>query len=215
MARTVKINIDKHMAIIGETGEGKTPIANDLYKNTVCVQGVPAHSLYVDFEDVGEIDSVVEVNLKTDDLDLIKQAFAQGKRVSVIPSEDKERRIKEIQALWKYLQTLNLVIAVFADEIQEYGNEDANPFNKFAVRGQKYGIHLVAITQRVAKLPTTIATQSNVILHFGVSNMEKKYYKDRNLPAEEIIGRVNPAPKHSFVIYRRGSGVSQPFKLNI
>lgn len=215
MAQTASIEIDKHMAIIGETGEGKTPIANNLFQNVTTRANAKAHSLYVDFEDMGEVKADVRVDLSTDDLSRIEEAFREGKSVSVVPSEDKERRIKQIKGLWKYLKTLNLVIVVFADEIQEYGKEEANPFTKFAVRGQKYGIHLVSITQRVAKLPKTIGTQSNVILHFHVSELEERYYRDNGLPADKILPILSKTPKHSFVLYIRGSGVSSPMMLDL
>lgn len=212
MAQVFHIPLEKHMIMIGETGEGKTPVADNINENAVSSSG-NLGVLIFDIEGLSEFESDLEADKNTDS-EKIRSTLESGGTVVVETPESSEETVELVKAVWRMLKKWKLHVLVIADEIQEYGNESSNPFNVYAKRGRKYGIHLLAISQRVANIPKTVATQSNVILHFEVSKMEEKYYNERNIPYKPFADLVD-YERHSFRVYYRGRGVSSALKLNI
>jgi len=199
------LDIRKHMAIVGETQSGKTYLADKMFRQT--------GGLFIDFEDVGDISCDVETD-RTTDYEKIKNGLDAGKRVCYIPSETRDRREKEIEIIWRKLKKLNRNITVYADEIQEYGGDTKNRFDKFAVRGLKYGIHLIPISQRPAWISKTIATQSPKWIFFDVGDFERRYFREYQLPFGKLQEKLEGAGNYSFVIYERGELVKGPFKIS-
>jgi len=102
---------------------------------------------------------------------------------------------------------------VYADEIQNWGDSRKNEFDVFAIRGLKHGLHLVAVSQRPAKISKTIISQSKTIIFFDISTFEKKYFKEYELPYDEINSMFVEAPKYSFVVFTKGKGLFGPYRL--
>lgn len=207
------IPLEKHLTMIGETGEGKTPVADNISQNATTNGPDSLGVLIFDLEGLSEFSSDLEADKSTEEEE-IKKTLKNGGTVVVEVPEDPEEAKELVLAIWSLLKKWKLHVLVIADEIQEYGTESGNPFVVYARRGRKYGVHLISISQRVAKVPTTIATQSNVILHFEVSEMEEKYYNERNIPYSPF-SELLEYERHSFKIYFRGQGVSEALKLNI
>lgn len=203
---------DKHLALFGETQSGKTTLGNRIAQNFQD-HGV----LFIDLEDMNEIESTERYD-KDSDLENLRDDLGQGKTVRYVPDAwDKDTRKEEIKVLAKKLIfEWNIPVYVFADEIQEYGDSSSSPFDVFAVRGLKRGVHLVAITQRPAKLSKTIATQTDTFIFFEVGEFERGYFQAYNLPFEPLIQRFqNLSGDYWFLVYSRNSGLSQPLKLNL
>jgi Cdc6-like AAA superfamily ATPase len=212
-ATVFDIPLEKHMVMIGETGEGKTPVANNISKNAESTGTDELGVLVFDLEGLGEFNSDLEADKHTDSEE-IKEVLQNGGNVVVEVPENGKEADNLVSGVWKLLKRWKLHVLVIADEIQEYGNEGGNPFPVYAKRGRKYGVHLISISQRVANVPKTVATQSNVILHFEVSEMEEKYYNERNIPYSPFAELLE-YERHAFKIYFRGEGTSQALKLNI
>jgi len=197
--------MNKHTAILGETQSGKTLLADHLFQLT--------GGLFIDIEDKGDIHAKSTHTRKGNPV-IFRRALRNVKTVKYIPSPDKEKAIKEIKWIWKTLMALNQDIHVYVDEIQNYGGSRKNACDVFAIRGLKYGVHLNSITQRLANLSKTIATQSPTIIFFDISNLEKRYFKEYQLPYDTIKAKHQNQPPHHFVVYHRKKGVTNPYRLN-
>jgi len=200
------LDVDKHVGIIGETQSGKTVLSNLMFQNT--------GGIYVDFEDVGEIDSDVEV-YRTTSFQVLRRHLTRGKRVKYVPAEQEDARISEINGLWNAVKRIKVNVPVYGDEVQEYGGSQTNAFDRFCTRGLKYGPHLVHISQRPAKISNTMGSQTPRWIFFDIGDMEQRYFNEYSLPYDSIKEALNGAPDHSFVVYLRGDGVSGPYRLDL
>jgi len=202
----MKILMDKHTSILGETQTGKTLLANHLFSIT--------GGLFIDIEDVGDIKAQATLTRRNSPAQFVR-TLRKYKYVKYVPSEREAKSLLEVKWVWRALKKLNKNIFVYVDEIQNWGGSRKNAFDVYAIRGLKYGIHLVAISQRPQNISKTILTQSPTVVIFDISGMEKKYFEDKGLPYEDIKNNLMNEPKYSFVVYRRGKGVSDAQKLNI
>ena len=212
MKDVAKVPVPHHMAVFGETQSGKTTLINRFSQN------FQDHAvLFIDLEDMNEIESEERFDMD-DDLEDLHQALKDRKNVRYVPDAwDKETRQKEIKTLAKKLIfEWNLPVYVIADEIQEYGDSNSSPFDVFAVRGLKRGVHLIAITQRPAKLSKTIATQTDTFIFFEVGEFERTYFERYNLPFEPLMKNFrNLDGDYWFQIYVRNQGLEKPLKLSL
>jgi len=202
----MKIDMTRHVTIIGETQSGKTVLANYLFQKT--------GGLFVDIEDLGDIEADITLTRRNTSSFFLK-ALQIYRRVRYVPSPNFEFNKKEILFIWRLVKTLNKNLYVYVDEIQNWGGARKNVFDVYAIRGLKYGIHLVSISQRPANISKSIATQTKTFIFFDISEMESQYFKLHQLPYEEIKRRLMDAPRYAFVVYVRGEGVSQPYKIRI
>lgn len=200
----MNINMEGQVTIIGDTQGGKTELANHLFQQT--------GGLYIDIEDKGQVQVDKTISAKNS-VKVIKKVLKEYRRVAYIPTTDKKLRTKEVKALWHILIGLGINIYVYVDEAQHWGNARTNDFDEYAIRGLKHGVHLVVMTQRPAKISKTIASQSKTLICFDISGYEKKYFKEYNLPYDEINNALVKKPEYYFVVYIKKVGVSKPFKL--
>ena len=199
------IDMEGHTCIFGETQQGKTVLANKLFDMT--------GGLYIDIEDMGDIDAERTLTRRNSRAQFMK-VLKTFNKVKYVPSPIKEKSTKEILWIWQRLVELNKSIYVYADEIQNWGTPKKNTCDVYAVRGLKHGVHLVSITQRVANVSKTIATQSPTHVFFDMSEMEERYFRNANLPYDQIKEKMEGAPKYHFVVYSRVTKlVSKPYKL--
>lgn len=200
----IDIDLSKHASIYGETQSGKTLLANYLFERT--------GGLFVDIEDKGDIiaeRTLTRRNTKKHFIEVVKRY----NKIRYIPSPEDEKAVKEAKWLWKTLSKLNLDLYVYVDETQHYGTARKNAFDVFATRGLKHGLHLVSIAQRPAMISKNIATQSMTSIFFDISTFEKTYFDRYQLPYDEIKDKLEKQPLYYFVVYKRGIGVSDPYKL--
>lgn len=212
MKDVAKIPIPHHLAVFGETQSGKTTLMNRLTQNFQ-----ENAVLFIDLEDMNEIESSQRFDMDSD-LDELHQALKNREIVRYVPDAwDQETRKQEIKTLAKKLIfEWNLPVYVVVDEIQEYGNSSNSPFDVFAVRGLKRGVHLVSITQRPAKLSNTIATQTDTFIFFKVGEFEKSYFQKYSLPFQKLMENFQTVKgDYWFQIYIRNQGLGKPLKLSL
>ena len=202
----MSVNMRGHTGIVGMTRSGKTVLGNYLFEKT--------GGLFIDIEDKNEVQGAVTLtkNTRPDQFD---RALIEHKKVRYVPDPDPDKAIREATWISKRLLTLNLDLHVWVDELQNYGGARVNAFDLLAVRGLKHGIHLNWLTQRPAKASKTIASQTNTLIFFDMSGFEKKYFKEYELPYDEIKEKLEGQPPYHFVIFTRGVGVSEPRKLSL
>lgn len=196
--------MEAEVIIIGDTQSGKTELGNVLFQDT--------GGFYIDIEDKGQVDADITLSAKNKPA-TIKKALTEKRRIYYIPTSKKKMRNREISALWHILKSVNLNIYVYVDEAQHFGTSRYNAFDEYAIRGLKHGIHLVSMTQRPANISKTIASQAKTMVCFDISGYEKKYFKDYQLPYDEIVNKLKDKPEYYFVQYVRKVGVSSPYKL--
>jgi len=203
----LRIKIDKHGAIIGDTQSGKTVLANQLYKKA-------KKALVIDIEDVGQFKGKV-FTIKNRPQELIHHLQTQGKAIYV-PTWEKAKQKNEINFLWKMLIHMKEHIAVFVDETQHYGDSRTNLFDGYAVRGLKHGVHLISISQRIANISKTIMNNTTKTIFFDLGDYEESYFKQYGLSAiYEEVKELETLPKYSFKIYEKGVGISRAYKLKL
>ena len=203
----MKIEINKHLAIIGETQSGKTVLAHEIFRAN------PTKSLYIDIEDMGEIKAERELDMNID-VTTFRAVIQHYDKIKYIPSPKPKIAQKEMRWIWEALLGLNISICVFGDEIQNYGDDKRNVFDIYAVRGLKHGIHLVTISQRPAYVSKTIMTQTPKIIFFNIGTFERSYFLKYQLPYDEILEKFINASEYSFVIFERGKPLEGPFVLS-
>lgn len=202
----MKISINKHLAIIGETQTGKTYLAQKIFKTN------PIKSLFIDIEDIGDIKGQ-RVLTRNNREDVFDRTILKYHKVRYVPSSNDAVARREVRWIFNRLRKLNVPICVFVDEIQHYGTARKNAFDVYAIRGLKYGIHLVSISQRPAHVSKTIMTQTSVFIFFDVGVFERKYFREYNLPYDELLYRFKDAPKYSWIVYEKGVGIKGPYKI--
>jgi len=200
----MKIDMNGHTGFVGITRSGKTYLGNYLYSQM--------GGLFIDIEDKNEVQAAVTLT-KRNTAEQFNKALTKINKVRYVPDPDPEKATIEARWIAKRLLTLNLNLHVWVDELQNYGGARVNAFDILAVRGLKHGIHLNWLTQRPAKASKTIASQTHTIVFFDMSGFEKKYFKEYELPYDEIKRKITGKPKHYFVIFTRGVGVSEAMKI--
>jgi len=212
------VNIDKHTAIVGITGSGKTVYATKLFvdQTTLCIfintnsEVYPEHNSQVIIHD---LDGFYEAwntysatkivwtpneneDIKTEDLEqLIKLLFQIGKTINAKRQEPK---------IWCHL---------FIDEIQEYSGKTKRSLiiDRVFKRGRRYGIVGIAISQRPAEISHTILVNCYEHVIFMVSEYETQYFRDYGIPVYEGSEAWNWIQQpHYYVIFKSG----QLFKYN-
>lgn len=200
----MNVDMSKHTAIIGETQSGKTLLGNHLFNRT--------GGLFIDIEDLGDI-KADRVLSRRNSPEIFRNAIKKFNKVKYVPSPKTEVSSKELMWIWNTLRTMNKNIYLYVDEIQNWGGAMKNTCDIFAIRGLKYGIHLVSISQRPAYVSKTIATQTKTFIFFDIGDFEKMYFLKYNIPYDEIRNKLVKKGLYYFVVYERGIGVSEPYKL--
>ena len=203
---SLSINMTGLTGFVGITRSGKTKLMSYLFDKT--------GGLFIDYEDKGNVQAAETLTM-TSTRNKIEQALRTHKKVRYVPNADPEIAKKEARVLVKILLALNISIHVYVDELQNYGGARTNIFDPLATQGLKSGVHLNWGTQRPAKASKTIASQTTTIVFFDMSSFEKKYFKEYDLPYDEIKAKMVGQPKHYFVAYTRGVGISEPYKVQL
>lgn len=209
-----EIDMSGITGFVGITRSGKTKLMSYLFNKT--------GGLFIDYEDKGNVQAAVTLTMNNTK-NQIEAALRAHKKVRYVPNAEPEIARREAKVLVRILLVMNIDIHVYVDELQNYGGARVNIFDPLATQGLKSGIHLNWGTQRPAKASKTIASQSTTIVFFDMSSFEKKYFKEYDLPYEEIKAAMpyeivdgKPVyPPYYFVAYTRGKGISEPFKVQL
>ena len=200
---TFEIDMTGITGYIGKTRSGKTILMAECFKKT--------GGLFIDYEDKGNVEAAVTLTMKNTRAQ-IEQALRDHHKIRYVPNAEPEIAKKEAKVLVRILLDVNLDLHVYVDELQNYGGARTNVFDPLATQGLKSGIHLDWGTQRPAKASKTIASQTTTLVFFEMSSFEKKYFKEYDLPYEEIKSEMQGLDKYYFVTYTSGVGVSRPYK---
>lgn len=200
------VDFEGHSGIVGETQSGKTLLSNVLFQKT--------GGLYIDIVDLGDVKAERTLT-RNSSREVFDKVITRFNHVRYVPSSDEVKRSKEAKWICKRLKKYNKNIYLYVDEIQNWGTSRKNDFDVIAIEGLKHGIHLVWITQRPANVSKTIASQSKSIVFFNISGFEKTYFDNYQIPYDTIVNKFVKQPEYSFVVYTRGEGVSEPYKLTL
>jgi len=193
--------VREHMGIIGKTRSGKSYLANELFKEL--------GGLAVDLEDRGDFDYDIRYD-KSDDEEQMFNDIEAGKSVLYAPSENEEVRNKELEALWEEWKDYEPEALFILDEAQAYKSKATD---KFAVRGLKYGLHFMPVTQSPTNLSKTVRTQVTKWVYFPVSTYERQAFKIFGIPYEDVMETLNSVEDYHFVVHPQGEGISKPAKV--
>jgi len=204
--------IDKHVAIVGITGSGKTIYATKLFTEqpTLCIfintnsEVYPEHKCQVVIHDLEgfykawnefSAHKIVYSPTENEDItqkdveDLIKLLFAIGKTINAKKQEP---------TIWCHL---------FIDEIQEYSAKmkRSTVIDRVFKRGRRYGIVGIAISQRPAEISHTILVNCSSHVIFMVSEYETEYFRNYGIPITEDSEAWNWIQKrYHYVIFKEG-----------
>lgn len=93
-------------------------------------------------------------------------------------------------------------VLLAVDEAYYYAAEGLadGPLHLVARRGRKYGLALLAVTQRPADVSKTLVTQCSRHILFKTS-CEGPWFSRYGLPAEGIRARLDAAPAYSYLVW--------------
>jgi adenosyl cobinamide kinase/adenosyl cobinamide phosphate guanylyltransferase len=184
--------LDKHMAIVGITGSGKTIFATKLFTEqpTLCI------FINTNSEVYPEHNSQVIIH----DLDGFMKAWNEYSATKIVysPTENEDISKEDIEQLVRMLfqigKTINakkqepkIWCHIFIDEIQEYSAKMKRSavIDRIFKRGRRYGIVGIAISQRPAEISHTVLVNCHSHVIFMVSEYETSYFRDYGIPVYE------------------------------
>lgn len=106
-------------------------------------------------------------------------------------------------------------IMFLGDEVQDYDDLESMQF--IARRGLARGIQAVFTAQSAADCKKVFLRQSEVHIHFNITNYDIEYYRRYKLPIDEFKKALTEGGRYSFVMYsasgRYGESVEGPLKI--
>lgn len=195
-----------HTGVIGRTRSGKTyTTIRSLERDK---RGVLFFNLQQE-EDVPK--SFIEADGNSSS-DALFDCLAAGEKINFLPSVDLQQAQRQLTGIIRALydgEKHNIVLAV--DEAHLFKGEALNALMRVATTGLRWGITLVPITQRLAKMHNDLMTQLVQMVCFETNN-EGPYFKQYDIPHEEIEVRLRQGGQYSYCVFD-GRDVSGPFKL--
>ena len=200
------INKNEHYAVFGQTRSGKTTSTYSmLHKQKKAV-------LFFNTQQI-IIPGYITVDKKLTTKSLLR-LIQNGKKINYIP--DRETRQYELPALvnllYGFAGSHKIDLYFVIDEIHLYEKKALKAAEEVATTGIRWGIHLIAISQRPAKVSNTILTQCTSFIFFKISIMERQYLESYRIPFDDVYNKLQ-AP-YQFVIFDSYT-VSDPKKINI
>jgi len=192
-----KFNINGHTTVIGRTQEGKTYTVNKILKEQK--RGVLFFNTQLE-----DLQGYIKIDKNTR-FKIIYDLLKKGKKLNYFPSTKLNIQEQEIIFLINKLFELgnfnkeNYIYFVI-DEVHLFKKEGLEEICRIATGGIRYGIHGIFLSQRPANISNTLMTQSSEMLIF-FCNMESQYFKNYEIPIEEILNNINSMGKYSFCSY--------------
>jgi hypothetical protein len=198
---------DDHISIMGQTRSGKTTGA--LRSLEKLKQGV----LFFNTQQIEFPKVWIKAN-KENEMISIVGALRQGKKVVYNPS--REYRQQEIAILIRKLyeasegQLLDIFLVV--DEVHLFTKQALTSCEEVATTGIRWGIKMVSISQRPAKISNTILTQSTRFIFYEISSMERNYLEGYRIPFQSIYDGLTAGGKYSYMVFD-GRNVEGAYKV--
>jgi len=192
-----KFNNNGHTTVIGRTQEGKTYTVNKILKNQN--RGVLFFNTQLE-----ELEGYIKIDKNTR-FKIIYSLLKSGKKLNYFPSTRLNIQEQEIIFLINQLfenghfNKENYIYFVI-DEVHLFKKEGLEEICRIATGGIRYGIHGIFLSQRPANISNTLMSQSNEMLIF-FCNMESQYFKNYDIPIEDILKNINNMGKYSFCAY--------------
>lgn len=193
-----------HTCIVGMTGTGKT------YAARKALEKWHGGVLFVNTMHGDKPRGFMAADGKSN-LVTVLSALDAGDKISFNPSRDANLRELQLKVIINVLESekrKDILIAV--DEIHLYRKDAEKALISVATTGRQWGLTLVSITQRLAKLNNDIMTQSPQKVIFSLEN-EEQYCARYGIPYPEIERRnyaksppKEAEPSHGFCIYYAG-----------
>lgn len=200
------IDKNEHYAVFGQTRSGKTTSTYTM------LAGQKKAVLFFNTQQI-VIPGYVNIDKKITIKQLLR-LMQTGKKCNYIP--DRETRQEELSALINTLYSLaghnKIDIYLVIDEIHLYEKRALKSAEEVATTGIRWGIHLIAISQRPAKVSNTILTQATSFLFFKLSIMERQYLESYRIPFDEVYNKIKE--QYQFVIFDSYT-VSDAKKINL
>lgn len=202
------IQSGEHSFILGKTQNGKTYFAYQEMKSTK--QGV----LFINPQKE-KLQGFIKAD-GNNEIDLIIDQLRKGYKINYIPSLDDDIASKEIayivDELFKANFSKGAPIFLVLDETHIFNNfkEGKTAIRKVARRGLAYGINAIYISQRGSGLLDMLSQCEKQYIF--KSDFDKDYFKNKGLPFEDIVQRIDNNGKYSFVIWN-GLELSKAYKL--
>lgn len=186
---------DYHTAVLGASGFGKT------YATLKSLAGTKKGVFFFNFQQESVPRGFTTVK-GTDDAGQVKELVEAGGKVNFIPNRGRTEASKQLKAVvdlfLKDEQMHNVFIAV--DEVHLYDRTGIDAMMQVATAGRRWGVFLIAITQRPANMDNNILTQSQHVVSFNLKENDRKYLQNNSFPVDEMMKRINNE-KYKFVIY--------------
>lgn len=186
-----------HTTVIGQTQNGKTYTVSHLLLNEN--RGVLFFNTQME-----DLKGYIKVDKNTK-FSIIQKLLKKGQKLNYFPSSRISQMENEIEFLIEQLfengnfSKKNYIFFV-VDEAHLFKKKALESVCRIATGGLRFGIHGVFLSQRPANLDNTIMTQSTDMLIFFCS-MESQYFKNYNIPIEQIIAEITKHGKYSFCSY--------------
>jgi len=192
-----KFNDNGHCTVIGRTQEGKTYTVNKILNNQK--RGVLFFNTQLE-----DLKGYIKIDKNTR-FKIILQLLKSGKKLNYFPSTRLNIQEQEIIFLINQLfehgnfSKTNFIYFV-VDEVHLFKKLGLEEICRIATGGLRYGIHGIFLSQRPANISNTLMSQSTEMLIF-FCNMESQYFKNYEIPIEEILNNINHMGKYSFCSY--------------
>jgi DNA helicase HerA-like ATPase len=200
------IDKNEHYAVFGQTRSGKT---TSTY--TMLARQKKAVIFFNTQQIIMPGYVTIEKKISTKMLYKLIQA---GKKCNYVP--DRETRQEElttiIKLLYNFAGVAKIDLYLVIDEIHLFEKRALKSAEEVATTGIRWGIHLIAISQRPAKVSNTILTQATSFLFFKLSIMERQYLESYRIPFDEVYNKIKKP--YEFVIFDSYT-VSDAKKINI
>jgi hypothetical protein len=189
-----------HTSALGNTRQGKT------YAIIKSLQATKEPVLFFNTQHEKHGDKMTTGNGSYHPRDLVRFVHAGG-QLNFIPKTDPKRASWELKYLIDELfeqadRDRPKMIRLVVDEVQLFNRHKHSLENVLRVSqaGLRFGIQLVAISQRPQNVHNDILSQSNFWVMVRMS-MNRGWFQEYNLPYDDITNRLKRGGQYSYVTY--------------
>jgi archaellum biogenesis ATPase FlaH len=186
-----------HTIVLGQTQTGKTYATEHILKTQK--QGVIFFNTQLE-----TLRGYIQIN-KFTSFKIIKNLLNKGQKLNYTPVPKLQIQEQEIKFLVNQLfefgnfsKEKNIFIAI--DEVHLFTKTSQQAIERIATSGLKFGLNGIFLSQRPANMSNTLMSQSIEMLIFKCS-MESQYFKNYNIPIENILEKIEKNGKYSFCTY--------------
>jgi DNA segregation ATPase FtsK/SpoIIIE-like protein len=211
------MDTNKHIAIVGITGSGKTYFARWLYINTAGL------AIFFNTQLEHKIESFSDVVVS--DISGFRQAFNKEKdghriyhKICFNPDEDEDKALDQLHQLITILFRLGYQINktadtprvwchLFIDEIHEFSSQllKDKVVDRVWKRGRRYGIVGISISQRPAEVSHSILANCPTHVIFKTGQYELPYYQRYHIPIfKDTEAQRHLQKKYCFIVFYDG-----------